>query len=561
MWRSEVPRHLFERIVKELSPARLGAARKVVLDDLPLLLSIPRRLRSELQVELYAKCLTKHSFFSILELVETHTISELCTLAIEQTCLSGTEDIFNQGEIAVAAYILRTGRLRYTQIMHGSKHNDQEVELRAGSDMWVAELALWSHWSHRGFADAMGHCELINLKAEQLEVVFIKYSTVRLLVNDFCRTVCGYISSMAGQKASDLPLHMAPLQLERYRIILQMPVETRMSISTALFEVHVAQPVPFRPLRFFKKNLDHLREEIEEGKCILTLDDHGKLLRVVEIACLRISCSGKVLVNMGRIDFTEQSGKTQVICDLPATKLKRGESPEAAVLRLVEEELEGLASSFSLRPLEREQFVEESVSKSYGMHTKYLRRIFEAELLNAEECIVRVLEVKDKKNGGVDQFHSSHPVRREERFDPEHIVSALDLAGDVCMKPMVVHAWMEPDDIPALKQHRAYLTTWLSELSPVFHFENMSTLASKAVPSVPLAPIPILQTAGSRALEGFRASRRMPTIGSISFSPQGSLSSQDADPPLSSVNLSYIQRSRIGTKSRSAISASGSSLF
>lgn len=121
------------------------------------------------------------------------------------------------------------------------------------------------------------------------------------------------------------------------------------------------------------KNMQDLIEEVEAGKCDLSVDDSGNVHRVVLVVTARLQDpSGRLLMQVGKFD---QFKRAHLKCELPGTKVRANELPKDSFTRLVSTKLQPFQNVIEITTTATEAYTEKS--KAYGINTKYSKTIFE----------------------------------------------------------------------------------------------------------------------------------------------------------------------------------------
>jgi len=159
--------------------------------------------------------------------------------------------------------------------------------------------------------------------------------------------------------------------VEHQSIVMCMPVESRALMSKPAVDV-LAQNSWGILFHSAAKNMDDLIAEVEEGKCDLTTDDDGNVYRVAFVVTAKLQQpSGQLLVQAGKLDSEKQA---HVKCQLPGTKVRAGELPREALMRLLNTKLQPFLDSIEITV---SQIVESTgASKAYGLDTKYSKTVF-----------------------------------------------------------------------------------------------------------------------------------------------------------------------------------------
>eukprot|EP00439_Symbiodinium_sp_Y106_P060068 s422_g8.t2 len=144
---SEIPEELSDRITRLLQYAYHAQTDCTSDSDVPILKLLSKGLRSELQFTRYESALEKLTFLRSLMSSDKQTPQEgkvlqsLATKALYTVEFAQNDVVFCQGGIADAAFLVLSGRFRYTRRMKGFIISDEH---------WVAEVCLWTPWLYVG---------------------------------------------------------------------------------------------------------------------------------------------------------------------------------------------------------------------------------------------------------------------------------------------------------------------------------------------------------------------------------------------------------------------------
>jgi len=158
----------------------------------------------------------------------------------------------------------------------------------------------------------------------------------------------------------------------------------RVSISNILLDtfqtktrsLSIEQYYPTRRQRLNAQATQRLVEELEKGKCVVTLGKDRQLLRTVGLCVLDIMDStGKVLV---QIATKKQEEDAALDIALPATKVRESVSNRQAAMRLIQMELPEMEGTLNFGEVLNEE--QEKSSKHFGVRTIYLKTTYNASL-------------------------------------------------------------------------------------------------------------------------------------------------------------------------------------
>jgi serine/threonine protein kinase len=133
------------------------------------------------------------------------------------------------------------------------------------------------------------------------------------------------------------------------------------------------------------KTLSQFAQEVHHGSATLMLDatSHKKLVRVVDVVLLKISCDGKTLVESEE-KFAD--GRTRgELNRLPGTKKEPHENTKKTAERIMKDQLGFVPTEVNFDFGDKEVFEEEEESRSYpGVMTVYRKEIVKGDLSSSD---------------------------------------------------------------------------------------------------------------------------------------------------------------------------------
>eukprot|EP00929_Paragymnodinium_shiwhaense_P120462 TRINITY_DN92414_c0_g1_i1.p1 TRINITY_DN92414_c0_g1~~TRINITY_DN92414_c0_g1_i1.p1 ORF type:complete len:819 (+),score=151.25 TRINITY_DN92414_c0_g1_i1:169-2625(+) len=111
--------------------------------------SVSATLRSDVRVEIFASCLSMHTFFRLIATDCPWLMRQLCDTCMEVTTATVGERLFDKGERPAVPriFFLRSGIIEYAH-MRGWVQDCNDYEI-------LAEALLWVDWQHKGRAKAI----------------------------------------------------------------------------------------------------------------------------------------------------------------------------------------------------------------------------------------------------------------------------------------------------------------------------------------------------------------------------------------------------------------------
>eukprot|EP00435_Cladocopium_sp_Y103_P023873 s944_g5.t2 len=144
---------------------------------------LSKSLHEELEVQRHTECLQESGFLHQL-LLDPCTDAYQLLCSVVTTCLQhgvfALDDlVFAQGTVATACYYISDGRCRYD---HSSLESVRAMRL---SNVWIAEMCLWTPWLHMGNLEAKDISRLISIEVATFCDVVDKNQRVRRMASDY----------------------------------------------------------------------------------------------------------------------------------------------------------------------------------------------------------------------------------------------------------------------------------------------------------------------------------------------------------------------------------------
>lgn len=90
-------------------------------------------------------------------------MQKLAVNALGDTVVAHDDVLFGAGDSAEAAYFVQSGRLNY----HWGEEDDSDGGIPVSRNVWIAEMALWTPWTHLGDLVSEDVSRLVVLHVEQ----------------------------------------------------------------------------------------------------------------------------------------------------------------------------------------------------------------------------------------------------------------------------------------------------------------------------------------------------------------------------------------------------------
>jgi len=398
-----VHRSLAMRIRRQVRE-RSQRTKPLTVADVPSLALLPMTLRQELSCAIFSRTFLSHTIFYVWACLEDAIVEDVSSRAIELEACSRADDIFIPLQEAKKVFNLRVGTLSYKRMVFTS---DQAVSrgqsLRSGGisfsetneslqnwdpsgeakllpRAWISMVALWCKWSYLGSCQASEDCELVALNVTGILEVLERYPALFKINRCYATCFCQLMSDPEHSKECDLDILPA-------QVMMAADADDRFGISCVVVDSFMAsssvvidQYVSHRRDKIKPSSREILVEELDQGKCVVSLGVDGQLLRSVLISVLCIQReSGDVLTKLA----TTKGSKWVAECVLPASKLREQENFRQAAERLLAKDLPDLNGTLDWDTPEIEQSITQSGTT--GIRTTYMKSKFQINFFSCGE--------------------------------------------------------------------------------------------------------------------------------------------------------------------------------
>eukprot|EP00933_Yihiella_yeosuensis_P073081 TRINITY_DN81653_c0_g1_i1.p1 TRINITY_DN81653_c0_g1~~TRINITY_DN81653_c0_g1_i1.p1 ORF type:complete len:815 (-),score=79.01 TRINITY_DN81653_c0_g1_i1:6-2399(-) len=136
-----------------------GVEANLMIHDIAIINEMPESLRFKLHEELYLQRLLSSRFLCVA--CTDDTLSVVCHTCMSETSLAPRDTIFSSGVEAQYIYVVVRGSVTYySNYVSGGCEERQ-------ADCWFSEIALWTHWLHRGQLDVITHSDVTRIHCEE----------------------------------------------------------------------------------------------------------------------------------------------------------------------------------------------------------------------------------------------------------------------------------------------------------------------------------------------------------------------------------------------------------
>jgi len=361
---------------------RVMVVKRLTEKDVPAFSLLSTSLTKNLRYNSFSCHILRHPLFRVWDEIDGGIICDLCCRAVQFESISPGDCLFNPQSAADKFYFVVEGTLRYTPDKDDNTWNvwrdscgseDEGSELGDGgcgiedvsAGDWVSEAAFWSNqWTYTGTLEAVTQCVVLAVNIADCLWVINKYHRIHSLNHDFCAAFQTEVSNRPGN----------PDLLADYGMIkMLMPIQSRVLIVQPILEI-LAEQSSWVRRKLAAKGLDELEKEIVEGTCVLTQTSNGAIERVLMVAAIKISRGDdRILVQLGK--FRAGSSSPEPDCALPGAKIRDGEQPLDAALRILKKDLFQIAEDCKLSQTWKVS-TQLKDSATYGVRSRYIRTVF-----------------------------------------------------------------------------------------------------------------------------------------------------------------------------------------
>lgn len=201
---NDISKILQIRIQKYLQHVVLRAKSHVPEKDVELLSLLSQPLRMELRYTIIWPVFRAHPFFSRFEQTSIQATRQLCMKSIEEIPMSVGDTIFSNGEASHGMYFIVSGQCLYQLAQRGGLRSNADDNEICKVGKWLAELALWCNWVHKGelLSTVQGRC--MRMKEEPFANVVASH---QMVIGSTRRYASALLIEIVKQKTplSDLP--------------------------------------------------------------------------------------------------------------------------------------------------------------------------------------------------------------------------------------------------------------------------------------------------------------------------------------------------------------------
>jgi len=361
---------------------RIKQRERLTEGDVSALNYVSSSLRAEVRFQMFKDHLGAHPLLNVASSINLPTTRDICANAVDFHYLQGGDDLFSVASWCICAYYIVTGSVTYIQEPETSPVSQQEATRIVGGT-WLCEAALWTNWVHVGSAYANDPSQVMEVDSERLVKSLRKHRLIDTLMQAYAHIFHDHLTKAKPPEAnwpSDVSIDNT--DFGDIVILMDSHLQTRVSME-ALGKL--SRPGMFRIF----SDTDRIKKQIQEGDCILWVNQQGRFERVVRVMVFHVTraVDDSCLVQVGNIE----SGSTVVpTVQFPGGKMKSDEEVFAAMERLLSERLEPLVNSIEVLGFHQESATEDS--PSLHIRTKYLKTVCNMRMkssLYGETCVLK----------------------------------------------------------------------------------------------------------------------------------------------------------------------------
>uniref|UniRef100_A0A7S1RR69 Cyclic nucleotide-binding domain-containing protein n=1 Tax=Alexandrium catenella TaxID=2925 RepID=A0A7S1RR69_ALECA len=147
------------RMTRFLDHQQVKQQKLIQVGKVVFLQQLSDQLARELAFEMFEPLLHQHPFFRFLSHEMKAVAARICQMALKLMQVATDDTVFNVGEEANKAFVIKSGDFVYTHISEGI------LEPAPKEKEWLAEVAIWTRWRYRGKLAALRPGELLQVEA------------------------------------------------------------------------------------------------------------------------------------------------------------------------------------------------------------------------------------------------------------------------------------------------------------------------------------------------------------------------------------------------------------
>jgi len=344
---------------------------RLAVKDVPVLDLLSHSTLSKLQLEIFGKTLMIHPLFRVWNAIDRAALASLTMDGVETIHLVLHDDLFVAGAVRHDTACLVNGTIAYRQFTESSLVSKQTEEI-VGNGTWFCEAALWTNWTTVGQAEAQAPCHILSVSTEGVMKAMGVKPIIATITYEYGKHF-HFCVSKAKPPDSAWPTDLHVPFTDFGDMLLWMPSALQIAIGAASLRSVSAR----NWTRSMESDMDLLRDEVSQGKCVILLNQKGDLERIVFVVALDLTDAERQkrkFVQLGKYE----AGKFEAGCQLPGGKQNGSEFPSDAMRRLLSTSLKPLFNVLTVKDVKRVDVWQDS--GRMNMRTRYVKTICSAEL-------------------------------------------------------------------------------------------------------------------------------------------------------------------------------------
>lgn len=439
--------------VRKQVTARMTRTKPLQMEDVEGLSMLSVGLRQDLMLDLSRTHLRTQQIFRVVDQSDVSVLRQICTTGVKFKVLMEQDILFMQDKVCDETFFVMSGSVKYVQ-------KPIREELFVGEKQWLSWVALWSHWTHVGTAEAESSSEVLTMHADSVFQSVGRSGDLRNFFEDY--SISYHKRLTAASPPEEMPNDLCVPFTDYDEIILAIGEKQQKLIGTLALDRVEAVKWSWQGLS--AQVVESLQTEVFSGRCVLVENQEGVAERVVPITVVQLERGdGDVLVVLAK---TSVGGKLQPAGGLfPGAKHIPGELPGQALHRILNGQLP-FAREARIHRSMRDDMKEESAR--YHITTKYIRVVFRATLPFSFEQPAFLLHAQPSHRPA--RGSMAIPGLSSWRQTPlPPITECFAIPDGKGHEGFSVCAWMDPDDVEFFKkpEGKKHIESWVTEFEIV----------------------------------------------------------------------------------------------
>jgi len=180
---------------------RIFTNKRLSEQDVTALYLISPLKRSELWYSIYRHRIADNAFIRTVNIVTGEVIKEICFCAVALNTYEPGTFVFEPQMKAMGAYLVCCGSLEYLSRTQSNSNagfpadSDANLTSLLSKGHWVSEMALWTHWVHRGWLEVTTPSELLTVQADAFMKVMSGHQDLAELLRDYSKSLLALVQS------------------------------------------------------------------------------------------------------------------------------------------------------------------------------------------------------------------------------------------------------------------------------------------------------------------------------------------------------------------------------